>query len=94
MRGSVEHDRRHTAGQRAERLGQHTSDGPPPRLLGQTAAWQLAHRVVTSWAEELEVDVMAEGSVAGSLIADVPLLRSALLVRDLKVRQRSDLPDV
>lgn len=29
-------------------------------------------------AEELEVDVMAEGSVAGSLVADVPLLRTAL----------------
>lgn len=30
---------------------------PGARLLGATASWQLAHRVVTSWADELDVDV-------------------------------------
>ncbi len=30
---------------------------PAARLLGETASWQLAHRVVTSWAGELDVDV-------------------------------------
>ncbi len=29
---------------------------PAARLLGQTAAWQLAHRVVSTWAADLEVD--------------------------------------
>jgi DNA helicase-2/ATP-dependent DNA helicase PcrA len=31
---------------------------PAARLLGQTASWQLAHRVVTSWADDLEIDLM------------------------------------
>jgi len=31
---------------------------PAARLLGETASWQLAHRVVTSWAEDLDVDLM------------------------------------
>ncbi|MFD1533491.1 ATP-dependent helicase [Pseudonocardia aurantiaca] len=31
---------------------------PAARLLGQTASWQLAHRVVTSWAEDLDVDLV------------------------------------
>jgi DNA helicase II / ATP-dependent DNA helicase PcrA len=31
---------------------------PAARLLGQTASWQLAHRVVTSWADDLEVDLV------------------------------------
>jgi DNA helicase II / ATP-dependent DNA helicase PcrA len=31
---------------------------PAARLLGQTAAWQLAHRVVTTWAEDLDVDLV------------------------------------
>ncbi|HVL84101.1 MAG TPA: ATP-dependent DNA helicase [Pseudonocardia sp.] len=30
---------------------------PAARLLSPTAAWQLAHRVVTSWAGELDVEV-------------------------------------
>nr|WP_211176897.1 ATP-dependent DNA helicase [Pseudonocardia acidicola] len=29
---------------------------PAARLLGETAAWQLAHRVVSTWAEDLEID--------------------------------------
>ena len=41
---------------------------PAARLLGQTAAWQLAHRVVTSWADELEVDVVP-ATVTGWLLA-------------------------
>ncbi|HWM58387.1 MAG TPA: ATP-dependent DNA helicase [Pseudonocardia sp.] len=41
---------------------------PAARLLGQTAAWQLAHRVVTSWAEDLEVDVVP-ATVTGWLLA-------------------------
>ena len=41
---------------------------PAARLLGQTAAWQLAHRVVTSWADELEVDVIP-ATVTGWLLA-------------------------
>jgi len=44
----------------AERLvGEHAlllPAEPAVRLLGQTAAWQLAHRVVTSWADDLDVD--------------------------------------
>ncbi len=31
---------------------------PAARLLGETASWQLAHRVVTSWAEDLDVELM------------------------------------
>lgn len=31
---------------------------PAARLLGETASWQLAHRVVTSWAADLDVDLM------------------------------------
>ncbi|MHA6629217.1 ATP-dependent helicase [Pseudonocardia sichuanensis] len=31
---------------------------PAARLLGQTAAWQLAHRVVTTWADDLDVDLV------------------------------------
>jgi len=31
---------------------------PAARLLGQTASWQLAHRVVTTWAEDLDVDLV------------------------------------
>ena len=41
---------------------------PAARLLGQTASWQLAHRVVTSWADELEVDVVP-ATVTGWLLA-------------------------
>ncbi|MGI9002930.1 MAG: UvrD-helicase domain-containing protein, partial [Pseudonocardia sp.] len=41
---------------------------PAARLLGPTASWQLAHRVVTSWAQELEVDV-APATVTGWLLA-------------------------
>ena len=40
---------------------------PAARLLGQTATWQLAHRVVTSWADELEVDVIPS-TVTGWLL--------------------------
>ncbi|GEL16978.1 ATP-dependent helicase [Pseudonocardia asaccharolytica] len=29
---------------------------PGSRLLGETAAWQLAHRVVSTWAADLEID--------------------------------------
>ncbi|TWF76283.1 DNA helicase-2/ATP-dependent DNA helicase PcrA [Pseudonocardia hierapolitana] len=31
---------------------------PAARLLGQTASWQLAHRVVTTWADDLDVDLV------------------------------------
>ncbi|QYN36820.1 ATP-dependent helicase [Pseudonocardia sp. DSM 110487] len=31
---------------------------PAARLLGQTASWQLAHRVVTTWAHDLDVDLV------------------------------------
>ncbi|WP_343945310.1 ATP-dependent helicase, partial [Pseudonocardia zijingensis] len=31
---------------------------PAARLLGPTASWQLAHRVVTTWAEDLDVDLV------------------------------------
>ena len=30
---------------------------PAARLLSETASWQLAHRVVSTWADELDVDV-------------------------------------
>ena len=41
---------------------------PAARLLGQTATWQLAHRVVSSWADELDVDVVP-ATVTGWLLA-------------------------
>jgi DNA helicase-2/ATP-dependent DNA helicase PcrA len=41
---------------------------PAARLLGETASWQLAHRVVTSWADDLDVDVMPP-TVTGWLLA-------------------------
>ncbi len=41
---------------------------PAARLLGSTASWQLAHRVVTSWADDLEVDVVP-ATVTGWLLA-------------------------
>ncbi|GAA1843192.1 ATP-dependent DNA helicase [Pseudonocardia ailaonensis] len=41
---------------------------PASRLLGQTAAWQLAHRVVSSWAADLEVD-RVPATVTGYLLA-------------------------
>ena len=31
---------------------------PAARLLSETASWQLAHRVVSTWADELDVDVL------------------------------------
>jgi len=31
---------------------------PAARLLTETAAWQLAHRVVTSWGEDLDLDIV------------------------------------
>ncbi|MCO1660727.1 ATP-dependent helicase [Pseudonocardia humida] len=41
---------------------------PAARLLGETASWQLAHRVVSSWADDLDVDVMPP-TVTGWLLA-------------------------
>ncbi|WP_214404608.1 ATP-dependent helicase [Pseudonocardia lacus] len=41
---------------------------PAARLLGETASWQLAHRVVTSWADDLDVEVMPP-TVTGWLLA-------------------------
>jgi DNA helicase-2/ATP-dependent DNA helicase PcrA len=41
---------------------------PAARLLSQTAAWQLAHRVVASWAGELDVEVQP-ATVTGYLLA-------------------------
>ncbi len=31
---------------------------PAARLLSQTASWQLAHRVVSSWADDLDLDIV------------------------------------
>jgi len=41
---------------------------PGARLLGGTAAWQLAHRVVSGWADDLDVDRMP-ATVTGWLLA-------------------------
>ena len=41
---------------------------PGARLLGSTAAWQLAHRVVSTWAEDLDVD-RVPATVTGYLLA-------------------------
>src|SRR3954468_15264256 len=41
---------------------------PGARLLGSTGAWQLAHRVVTSWAEDLDVD-RVPATVTGYVLA-------------------------
>ncbi len=41
---------------------------PAARLLGGTAAWQLAHRVVSTWAADLEID-RVPATVTGYLLA-------------------------
>jgi DNA helicase-2/ATP-dependent DNA helicase PcrA len=41
---------------------------PGARLLGGTGAWQLAHRVVTTWAEDLDVD-RVPATVTGYVLA-------------------------
>ena len=41
---------------------------PAARLLAQTASWQLAHRVVSSWADDLDVD-RVPATVTGWLLA-------------------------
>lgn len=41
---------------------------PASRLLGETAAWQLAHRVVSTWADDLEVD-RVPATVTGYLLS-------------------------
>jgi DNA helicase-2/ATP-dependent DNA helicase PcrA len=41
---------------------------PAARLLGSTAAWQLAHRVVTTWAADLDVD-RVPATVTGYLLS-------------------------
>ncbi|GAA3870959.1 hypothetical protein GCM10022243_40370 [Saccharothrix violaceirubra] len=41
---------------------------PGVRLLTETASWQLAHRVVTSWAEDLDTDKVP-ATVTGYLLA-------------------------
>jgi DNA helicase II / ATP-dependent DNA helicase PcrA len=41
---------------------------PGARLLGSTGAWQLAHRVVTSWADDLDVD-RVPATVTGYVLA-------------------------
>jgi DNA helicase II / ATP-dependent DNA helicase PcrA len=67
---------------------------PAARLLGQTAAWQLAHRVVSSWADELEVDVIP-ATVTGWLLALAGEMGEHLVappaIRTLAERMISDL---
>src|ERR1700712_4653221 len=41
---------------------------PGARLLGSTGAWQLAHRVVSTWAADLEVD-RVPATVTGYVLA-------------------------
>lgn len=41
---------------------------PAARLLGPTAAWQLAHRVVSTWAADLEID-RVPATVTGYLLS-------------------------
>ena len=41
---------------------------PAARLLTQTASWQLAHRVVSTWADDLEID-RVPATVTGYLLA-------------------------
>ncbi|MCX6462416.1 MAG: ATP-dependent DNA helicase [Pseudonocardiales bacterium] len=41
---------------------------PAARLLGETAAWQLAHRVVSTWADDLDID-RVPATVTGYLLA-------------------------
>ena len=41
---------------------------PGARLLGSTGAWQLAHRVVTTWADDLDVD-RVPATVTGYVLA-------------------------
>ncbi len=41
---------------------------PGARLLGSTGAWQLAHRVVSSWADDLDVD-RVPATVTGYVLA-------------------------
>ncbi len=41
---------------------------PAARLLGATASWQLAHRVVSTWADDLDID-RVPATVTGYLLA-------------------------
>ncbi|MBW0116073.1 ATP-dependent helicase, partial [Pseudonocardia abyssalis] len=41
---------------------------PAARLLSQTAAWQLAHRVVSTWADDLDID-RVPATVTGYLLS-------------------------
>ncbi|MBN9109502.1 MAG: ATP-dependent helicase [Pseudonocardia sp.] len=41
---------------------------PAARLLTETASWQLAHRVVSTWADDLEID-RVPATVTGYLLA-------------------------
>ena len=54
----------HLVGEHALRL----PTEPGARLLSETGAWQLAHRVVSTWAADLEID-RAPATVTGYLLA-------------------------
>jgi DNA helicase-2/ATP-dependent DNA helicase PcrA len=58
---------------------------PGARLLGSTGAWQLAHRVVSTWADDLDVDrvpatvtgyVLALAGELGEHLVDAPTVRA------------------
>ncbi|MBA8930062.1 DNA helicase-2/ATP-dependent DNA helicase PcrA [Kutzneria viridogrisea] len=81
---------------------------PGARLLTETAAWQLAHRVVSTWTEDLDTDkvpvtitgylLRLAGELAEHLVSPEQLtehaerLRQAIESAPRAPRQRADLP--
>lgn len=63
---------------------------PAARLLGQTAAWQVAHRVVSTWAEDLDIDRMP-ATVTGYLLALAGELGEHLVEPDVVRRHAEHL---
>ncbi len=63
---------------------------PAARLLGETASWQLAHRVVTSWAGDLDVDLVP-ATVTQRLLALAGELGEHLVEPDAVRRHAEEL---
>jgi DNA helicase-2/ATP-dependent DNA helicase PcrA len=65
---------------------------PAARLLSETAAWQLAHRVVSTWAEDLDIDRMP-ATVTGYLLSLAGELGEHLVGTDAVRRHAERLAD-
>ncbi|GAA2546107.1 UvrD-helicase domain-containing protein [Pseudonocardia hydrocarbonoxydans] len=66
---------------------------PAARLLSQTAAWQLAHRVVRTWAEDLDID-RVPATVTGYLLALAGELGEHLVDTDAVRRHAERLVEI